>query len=168
MSSISVAVSLPAGIAEIQAAGRTGPRIGRDPVNQPMIHNWIEAIGDRNPIYADEAAARTAGHPGIVAPPAMIQVWTMPSLNATRSADDPMVKLLELFDSAGYVGVVATNCEQTYHRYLRPWRNGHDQLRTWRGDSDPNRPRWGPDGSSTNTPPGESATKSSPNKIGAS
>ena len=120
MSSISVAVSLPAGIAQIQAAGRTPPRIGRDPVNQPMIHNWIEAIGDRNPIYADEASARTAGHPGIVAPPAMIQVWTMPSLNATRSADDPMVKLLELFDSAGYVGVVATNCEQTYHRYLRP------------------------------------------------
>jgi uncharacterized OB-fold protein len=28
--------------------------------------------------------------------------------------------MMELFDSAGYVGVVATNCEQTYHRYLRP------------------------------------------------
>jgi 3-oxo-4,17-pregnadiene-20-carboxyl-CoA hydratase alpha subunit len=27
---------------------------------------------------------------------------------------------MELFDGAGYVGVVATNCEQTYHRYLRP------------------------------------------------
>ena len=27
---------------------------------------------------------------------------------------------MELFDDAGYVGVVATNCEQTYHRYLRP------------------------------------------------
>ena len=33
----------------------------------------------------------------------------------TRSA-----KIIELFDDAGYVGVVATNCEQTYHRYLRP------------------------------------------------
>jgi uncharacterized OB-fold protein len=29
-------------------------------------------------------------------------------------------KILELFDEAGYIGVVATNCEQTYHRYLRP------------------------------------------------
>ena len=28
--------------------------------------------------------------------------------------------MMELFDDAGYVGVVATNCEQTYHRYLRP------------------------------------------------
>jgi 3-oxo-4,17-pregnadiene-20-carboxyl-CoA hydratase alpha subunit len=27
---------------------------------------------------------------------------------------------MELFDSAGFVGVVATNCDQTYHRYLRP------------------------------------------------
>jgi uncharacterized OB-fold protein len=28
--------------------------------------------------------------------------------------------MMKLFDDAGYVGVVATNCEQTYHRYLRP------------------------------------------------
>jgi hypothetical protein len=27
---------------------------------------------------------------------------------------------MELFDGAGFVGVVATNCDQTYHRYLRP------------------------------------------------
>ena len=34
--------------------------------------------------------------------------------------DDPLSKILGLFDDAGYIGVVATNCEQTYHRYLRP------------------------------------------------
>ena len=27
---------------------------------------------------------------------------------------------MQLFDDAGYIGVVATNCEQTYHRYLQP------------------------------------------------
>jgi uncharacterized OB-fold protein len=37
-----------------------------------------------------------------------------------RAPDDPLTKILELFDDAGYIGVVATNCEQTYHRYLRP------------------------------------------------
>jgi uncharacterized protein len=31
-----------------------------------------------------------------------------------------MGPMMELFDGAGYVGVVATNCEQTYHRYLQP------------------------------------------------
>ena len=50
----------------------------------------------------------------------MIQVWTMMGLGGVRPDDDPLGKIIELFDDAGYVGVVATNCEQTYHRYLRP------------------------------------------------
>ena len=104
----------------IKAAGKSKPRIGRHPVNQPMVDHWLDAIGDRNPIYVDEAAAIAAGHPGIVAPPAMIQVWAMAGLGGVRAPDDPLSKILELFDSAGYIGVVATNCEQTYHRYLRP------------------------------------------------
>jgi 3-oxo-4,17-pregnadiene-20-carboxyl-CoA hydratase alpha subunit len=107
-------------VAEIKSAGNPKPRAGRDPVNQPTVNNWVEALGDRNPIYVDEAAARAAGHPGIVAPPAMIQVWTMFGLGGERPADDPMGPMMKLFDDAGYVGVVATNCEQTYHRYLRP------------------------------------------------
>jgi uncharacterized OB-fold protein/acyl dehydratase len=107
-------------IAEIKAAGDPKPRAGRDPVNQPMINNWVEAVGDRNPVYVDETAARAVGHPGIVAPPAMIQVWTMFGLGGERPKDDPMGPIMKLFDDAGYVGVVATNCEQTYHRYLRP------------------------------------------------
>jgi uncharacterized OB-fold protein/acyl dehydratase len=105
---------------QVRAAGRSKPRVGRDPVNQPMIHHWVDAIGDKNPIYVDESAAKAVGHPGIVAPPAMIQVWTMMGLGGVRAPDDPLTKILELFDDAGYIGVVATNCEQTYHRYLRP------------------------------------------------
>src|SRR6185312_11817331 len=87
---------------QIKAAGRSKPKAGRDPVNQPMIHHWIDAMGDKNPIYVDEAAARAAGHPGIVAPPAMIQVWTMMGLSGNRAPDDPLTKILELFDSTGY------------------------------------------------------------------
>jgi uncharacterized OB-fold protein/acyl dehydratase len=104
----------------VRAEGRSKPRVGRHPVNQPMIDHWLDAIGDKNPIYVDEAAAKSAGHPGVVAPPAMIQVWTMKGLGSVRPDDDPLGKILELFDDAGYIGVVATNCEQTYHRYLRP------------------------------------------------
>ena len=44
----------------------------------------------------------------------------MAGLGGTRADDDPLGKILGLFDEAGYIGVVATNCEQTYHRYLRP------------------------------------------------
>jgi uncharacterized OB-fold protein/acyl dehydratase len=104
----------------VKAEGKSKPRVGRHPVNQPMVEHWLDAMGDRNPIYVDEAAAKAAGHPGIVAPPAMIQVWTMFGLSGTRPDDDPLGKIMELFDDAGYIGVVATNCEQTYHRYLRP------------------------------------------------
>ncbi len=107
-------------VAQIKAAGSSKPRAARDPVNQPIINNWVEAIGDRNPIYVDEAAARAAGHPGIVAPPAMIQVWTMFGLGGERPKDDPLGPIMQLMDDAGYIGVVATDCEQTYHRYLQP------------------------------------------------
>ncbi|MEV0034171.1 OB-fold domain-containing protein [Nocardia sp. NPDC050793] len=105
---------------KIIAAGECAPRLARDPVNQPMINNWVEAIGDTNPIYVDEAAARAAGHPGIVAPPAMAQVWTMFGLNGVRPEDDPMGATTELLDEAGFTSVVGTNCEQIYHRYLVP------------------------------------------------
>ncbi|MFN2561801.1 MAG: bifunctional MaoC family dehydratase N-terminal/OB-fold nucleic acid binding domain-containing protein [Jatrophihabitans sp.] len=109
-----------AGASEVKAAGASAPRAGRDPVNQPMINNWVEALGDANPIYVDEDAARAAGHPGIVAPPAMIQVWTMGGLHASRTGDDPLGRMMNLLDDAGFTSVVATNCEQTYHRYLQP------------------------------------------------
>ncbi len=107
-------------VERVKAAGASAPKPGRDPVNQPMINNWVEALGDTNPIYVDDAAARAAGHDGIVAPPAMIQVWTMGGLHGQRNTDDPLGLMLRLFDDAGYTSIVATNCEQTYHRYLHP------------------------------------------------
>ena len=107
-------------VARVKAAGASTPKPGRDPVNQPMINNWVEALGDTNPIYVDDAAARAAGHDGIVSPPAMIQVWTMGGLHGQRLEDDPLGLMLKLFDEAGYTSIVATNCEQTYHRYLHP------------------------------------------------
>ncbi|MFF2086781.1 bifunctional MaoC family dehydratase N-terminal/OB-fold nucleic acid binding domain-containing protein [Nocardia sp. NPDC058176] len=111
---------IPEALAKLSATGASAPRAGRDPVNQPMINNWVEALGDTNPIYVDDEAARAAGHPGIVAPPAMAQVWTMNGLHGTRTADDPLGLATQLLDDAGYTSVVGTNCEQTYHRYLRP------------------------------------------------
>ncbi|GED96804.1 hypothetical protein nbrc107697_08430 [Gordonia crocea] len=105
---------------QIKDAGASAPKTGRDPVNAPMIHNWVEAMGDDNPVYVDEEAALAAGHDGVVAPPAMAQVWTMRGLRGVRTDDDPLGRATELFDEAGYTSVVATNCDSVYHRYLRP------------------------------------------------
>jgi uncharacterized OB-fold protein len=74
-----------------------------------MIRHWVEALGDANPLYANE----------LVAPPAMVQVWTMYGLRGERPADDPLGAMTAILDEAGFTSVVATNCEQTYHRYLR-------------------------------------------------
>src|ERR1700724_3385248 len=87
-------------------------RLARDPINLPMVNNWVEAIGDANPIYVDESAAHTAGHPSAVAPPAMIQVWTMAGLHGQRAGDDPLGLMMAVLDEAGFTSVVATNCDQ--------------------------------------------------------
>lgn len=41
-------------------------------VNEYVIRHWCEALEDGNPLYLDEAYARTQGLPGIVAPPGSI------------------------------------------------------------------------------------------------
>jgi 3-oxo-4,17-pregnadiene-20-carboxyl-CoA hydratase alpha subunit len=100
-----------------------GPSVGRDPVNVPMIRHLTDALGDRNPVYTDEAFAKQSIHGGLVAPATSLQVWTMPGLAPRPSQADgsnPQARLMSMIDGEGYVGVVATNCEQVYHRYLRP------------------------------------------------
>jgi uncharacterized protein len=104
---------------QVAAAGPSHPRLGRDPVNLPMIRNWIEAIGDASPVYTDADFAAASVHRALVAPPAMIQVWTMPGLHGGRTDDDPLSAMSRALDEAGYTSVVATNCDQVYYRYLR-------------------------------------------------
>lgn len=103
----------------IAAAGESAPRLGRVPVNQPMVNNWVEAMGDRNPIYVDAETAAASGHGGLVAPPAMAQVWTMGGLDAERDPAEPLYATMAMLDEAGFTSVVATDSEQTYLRYLR-------------------------------------------------
>ena len=111
---------IKAAAAEIAAAGECAPRAARDPVNLPMIRNWVEAMGDANPVYTDAEAATRSVHGGLVAPPAMAQVWTMRGLHPVTQDDDPLGRMSAVLDQAGFTSVVATNCEQEYRRYLRP------------------------------------------------
>ncbi|MEC3977127.1 bifunctional MaoC family dehydratase N-terminal/OB-fold nucleic acid binding domain-containing protein [Amycolatopsis sp. H20-H5] len=104
---------------KLAAQGESSRRPARDVVNQAMVNNWVEALGDANPVYTDPAFAAASVHKGLVAPPAMAQVWTMNGLHGTRAADDPLGAMMEELDGAGFTSVVATNSEQTYHRYLR-------------------------------------------------
>jgi uncharacterized OB-fold protein/acyl dehydratase len=95
------------------------PEQGADPVNQPMIRHWVEAVGDDNPIYTQPEAAAKSVHGEIVAPPVMLQAWVMRGV-APRptSGGNARDELMTLLDDAGFTSVVATNCEQEYDRYL--------------------------------------------------
>ena len=117
-----------------------------------MINNWAEALGDANPLYAAEG----------LAPPAMIQVWTMGGLHGHRATDDPLGLILAALDDAGYTSIVATNCEQTYHRYLREGEQltVHDAGSTT--SSARSAPRSARAGSSPPATPGTSVTSRSP------
>ncbi len=127
--------AIKAAAGRIAAAGDSEPRTARDPVNLPMIRNWLEALA------APGGAARQGAGPGPgarpdtgasasagagpdcpdTAPPAMIQVWTMAGLHGARAGDDPLAAMIALLDEAGYPAIVATNCDQVY---LRPVKLG--------------------------------------------
>lgn len=85
--------------------------VGKDPVNEPMIRHWCEAMGDTNAAYTG---------PDAVAPPTMLQAWTMGGLSGHEGRSDAYDELLGLLDEAGCTSVVATDCEQEYLRPLRP------------------------------------------------
>ncbi|MEV6117564.1 bifunctional MaoC family dehydratase N-terminal/OB-fold nucleic acid binding domain-containing protein [Streptomyces sp. NPDC052109] len=85
--------------------------VGKDPVNEPMIRHWCEAMGDTAPVYRG---------PDAIAPPTMLQAWTMGGLAGHEGRTGAYDELLSLLDAAGCTSVVATDCEQEYLRPLRP------------------------------------------------
>jgi len=99
----------------------------RDEVNQAMIRHWVDAMGDDNPVYVDEAAARANGFPGVIAPPTMLQAWIMRGYRSqpggswqgprTESGEiSAQEQLFAVLNAAGFTSVVATNCDQEYIR----------------------------------------------------
>ena len=119
-----------------------GLSIAQDAVNQPMIRHWVDAMGDENPVYTDPDAAARSVHRQIIAPPTMVQAWTMrgyrrhhgPGGDDEGEGDGPTPhgQVTALLDDAGFTSVVATNCEQEYHRMLHL--GDRLQLRAWLDD----------------------------------
>ncbi len=110
-----------------QASG--SPNLSPDAVNVPMIRHWVEAMGDHNPVYLSDAAAREAGYDQLIAPPTMLQAWIMRGLRASLLIEEARAAgaeqgagtndiMMGLLDDEGLTSVVATNCEQHYVRPL--------------------------------------------------
>lgn len=102
------------------------PSAAADEVNMPMIRQWVDAFSDRNPVYEDAEFARSTRHGDVIAPPAMMQTWTMSrplienlsergGLTVDIDPDSPLIKL----DKAGYIGSLATNSEYEFLQSAR-------------------------------------------------
>ena len=107
-----------------------GRAVAPDPVNQPMIRHWAAAFDDRNPVYIDAEAAAATRWGGIVAPPMMLQTWTMATPQIAgiaerggspvdSSADENGPTALGALDAAGFTATLASNSEFEIERYLR-------------------------------------------------
>lgn len=101
------------------------PSVAPDPVNQPMIRHWAAAFEDQNPVYTDPERAAASRFGEIVAPPMMLQTWTMPTPKITGIAErggspvEATTNPLASLDQAGFIATLATNSEFEIVRYLR-------------------------------------------------
>jgi len=104
-----------------------GVSVAPDPVNQPMIRHWAAAFEDDNPVYVDPEAAAASRHGQIVAPPLMLQTWTMATplirgigerggspVESETMGDSPIA----ILDEAGFTATLASNSEFDIIRYL--------------------------------------------------
>lgn len=97
------------------------PGVARDEVTASAIRAWCDAVGERNPVYLDADVARAAGHDDVIAPPAMLQVWTMPGLEPDRpftsgpSRDGDLDETVRRdLSKAGYSGTLAASIDQEF------------------------------------------------------
>ena len=110
-----------------EARALVGRQYGRvyawDEVNAPMIRQWCEIMGVDNPLYTDPQFALGTAHEGLVAPPGMLQVWTMEGLHANNyppgSTDENPYEVLKVMERYGYQSTVAVNSELTFTRSLQ-------------------------------------------------
>jgi acyl dehydratase len=98
---------------------------GPDPVNLPMIRHWAAAFEDADPVYVDAEAGAASRFGQIVAPPLMLQTWTMATPVITGIAErggSPVeaegASPLAILDEAGFVATLASNSEFEFERYL--------------------------------------------------
>ncbi|MFI0370377.1 MaoC family dehydratase N-terminal domain-containing protein [Actinomadura sp. 1N219] len=90
--------------------GRTFPPSEPYEVSRVKIREFADAIGDPNPVYRDQEAAKAAGHPDVIAPPTFPIVV---SFGGTALADPGL----------GLNFAMVVHGEQRFE-YVRPLRAG--------------------------------------------
>lgn len=92
--------------------GKTFPPFSFE-VDKSKIRELAQALGDDNPIYVDDEAARAAGLPGIVAPPTFATLFRMWGEGGSRT-------LLKALASDQAMRLLHGGEEYEYHGLIRP------------------------------------------------
>lgn len=101
---------------------RKGPYLSHNPVSRTQIWQWCSAMGDHNPLYLNAEYQRSVGINNAVAPPAMMQMWTMRDVNmryAPGSTDEEPYEVIHLLTQMGFPGNVAVSYDLHFHRLLQ-------------------------------------------------
>ena len=107
---------------------RLGPYNSFNPVNRAQIWQWCTAMGDDNPLYLDDEYRRGTEFSRVVAPPAMMQMWTMRDFNdhyAPGSTTASPYPVIDRLSALGYPGNVAVSYDLTFYRYLTEGERPH-------------------------------------------
>ncbi|MCB1695575.1 MAG: MaoC family dehydratase N-terminal domain-containing protein [Pseudomonadales bacterium] len=107
---------------------RLGPYNSFNPVSRVQIWQWCSVIGDKSPLYLDDNYHENFGMGKAVAPPAMMQMWTMRDVNmqyAPGSTDDHPYQIMADLESCGFLGNVAVSYDISFHRYLEEGDRAH-------------------------------------------
>src|SRR3954454_4212682 len=103
--------------------GGSGRTRGADPVNQPMIRHWAAAFEDANPVYTGPEAAARSRFGQIVAPPLMLQTWTMATPIITGIAERGGAatesdggSLMTVFEEGAFTGTLAVGSDMEIER----------------------------------------------------
>ena len=100
---------------------RRGPYLSFNAVNRAQIWQWCSAMGDNNPLYLDDDYRNQTEFDRVVAPPAMMQMWTMRDINdnyAPGSTDAHPYQVFESMTAMGYPDNVAVSYQISFYRYL--------------------------------------------------
>jgi hypothetical protein len=106
-----------------QLGKRLGPYNSFNPVSAVQVWQWCSAMGDRSPLYLDETYQSSTEFAGrrIVAPPAMMQMWTMRDINGAYAPGSTATKpylIMDVLRQLGYSDNLAVSYDITFHRYL--------------------------------------------------
>ena len=107
---------------------RLGPYRSFNPVSRVQVWQWCSAMGDRNPLYLDDGYRANTEFNRVVAPPAMMQMWTMRDINmeyALGSTDAPPYEIFDILSDNGFPGNVAVSYDISFHRYLQEGDRAH-------------------------------------------